>query len=127
MEVVLEGFDTGILSYIESLSQVSTYRNSRTPRMLKSCTCMSTLRGHINMYTRIAIQKIVIEFGVCKCHVRESYLREKIGLKNDGSKCIKKEHDVSTCAEGKVGRKCRLCGEVGHNSRTCKSKYFGKI
>ena len=50
----------------------------------------------------------------------------KTGLKNEGGKCIKREHDVSTCAEGKVGRKCGLCGEVGHNSRTCKSKYFGK-
>ena len=30
------------------------------------------------MYARIAIQKMVIEFGVCERHVRESYLREKI-------------------------------------------------
>ena len=30
------------------------------------------------MNIRIAIQKMVIEFGVCGRHVRESYLQEKI-------------------------------------------------
>ena len=73
MEVVLDGFYTGILSYIEAISLVLTCRNSCSPRRLKSCTCMSTLRGHRNIHICIAIQKMVIEFGVCERHVCESY------------------------------------------------------
>ena len=73
MEVVLDGFDTSILSYIEAISQVLTCRNSPSPQSLKSCTCMSSLRGHRNIYICIAVHKIVIEFGVSERHVRENY------------------------------------------------------